>query len=155
MIEIGLIAAALVSASESQSNDLNLTCSGSGIAAINKSTSAYAHDNYGNSVVITGNSSTAVNYTSTTDFKMANGEATIRLPRIILPSIRGGENGWFKIKKLQVTPSEITGKAAVNFLNNPEFTINRLSGTISISAKRGSFFGNCQALSIEDTKPKF
>jgi len=134
---------------------LNLSCAGGGIAEISNGTYANAYDNYGNSVTITGRSSNAVNYRSITEFRMIDDEGQIRLPKAILPPIRGGTNGWFEVKKLEISETRITGKAAVNFLNNPEFTINRLTGILSINSKKGSFTGECKAYDEAKQKPKF
>ena len=66
------------------------------------------------------------------------------MPRSMLPPIRGGEDGWFKIKSIEVSDREIIGSVAVNALNNPKLRVDRYTGAISISGKAGDFSGRCQ-----------
>ncbi len=72
----------------------------------------------------------------------------------MLPPIRGGENGWFKLKNVEVTERLITASAAVNALNNPKVHIDRMSGTISINGRAGTFSGRCAKIDVS-AKPKF
>lgn len=71
-------------------------------------------------------------------------EGQIRMPRSMLPAIRGGEDGWFKLKSVEVKEREITASVAVNPLNNPKVRIDRITGMISVSGKAGDFAGQCQ-----------
>lgn len=64
----------------------------------------------------------------------------------MLPPIHGGSDGWFKLKDVKVTDRAITASAAVNFMNNPKVHIDRMTGTISINGKAGSYSGQCQAM---------
>ena len=61
------------------------------------------------------------------------------MPRSMLPPIRGGEDGWFKIKSIEVSDREITGSVAVNAFNNPKLRVDRYTGAISLSGKAGDF----------------
>ncbi len=72
----------------------------------------------------------------------------------MLPLLRGGNEGWFKLKNVQADARSIRAKAAVNFMNNPNVFIDRLTGTISISGKAGDYSGACEAVSGEET-PRF
>lgn len=72
------------------------------------------------------------------------GEGRLRMPRTMLPVIRGGENGWFKLKNIKYTDQEITASVAVNPLNNPKLRIDRYTGAISISGKAGDYAGRCE-----------
>jgi len=80
------------------------------------------------------------------DVRLFSGDDRIRMPRTMLPLIRGGSEGWFKLKDVKVTDRAITASAAVNFLNNPKVHIDRLTGTISIDGKAGSYSGQCEAV---------
>jgi hypothetical protein len=71
-------------------------------------------------------------------------EGRVRMPRTMLPPIRGGEDGWFKLKSIEVSDREITASIAVNVMNNPKLRVDRYSGNISISGKAGDFTGRCQ-----------
>jgi hypothetical protein len=62
----------------------------------------------------------------------------------MLPPVRGGEDGWFKIKSIEVSDREIIGSVSVNPLNNPKLRIDRYAGNISISGKAGDYTGQCR-----------
>ena len=68
------------------------------------------------------------------------------MPRTMLPLIRGGKEGWFKLKNVVADARSIRAKAAVNLANNPNVFIDRVTGTISISGKAGDYAGQCQAI---------
>jgi hypothetical protein len=72
----------------------------------------------------------------------------------MLPGIRGGSEGWFKLKAVVGDARTIRASAAVNMLNNPKVFIDRVTGTISISGKSGDYTGRCQAMD-ESAAPKF
>jgi hypothetical protein len=80
------------------------------------------------------------------DVRLFGGDDRIRLPRTMLPRIRGGADGWFRLKKVKADAHSIHASAVVNFLNNPKVYIDRVTGTISISGKAGDFSGQCQAI---------
>nr|WP_298928596.1 hypothetical protein [uncultured Erythrobacter sp.] len=136
---------AFVAFDESSISELNLTCAGGGIAQVQTNGSANAFDNYGNSITITSRRANLIEYQSTVDFSVEGGIAKLRLPKALLPPLRGGKDGWFKVKKFSVDETTISGKASVNFLNNPEFSINRITGILTVNSKNGSFAGECQA----------
>jgi len=62
----------------------------------------------------------------------------------MLPTIRGGDDGWLKLKNVEYGEGEITASVAVNAFNNPKLRLDRHTGTISISGKAGDFTGQCQ-----------
>lgn len=136
---------------------LSLTCFGGGTA--NKPTFGTAQSNtdFGGSVGGTsfsgyGNTTTTVTgmrqqgFGDQVDIRLFAGDDRIRMPRTMLPPIRGGKDGWFKLKNVVANERSITAKAAVNFANNPNVHIDRLTGTISISGKAGDFAGQCEAI---------
>lgn len=88
------------------------------------------------------------------DVRLFSGDDRIRLPRTILPPIRGGKAGWFKLKNVVATDRTITASAAVNLLNNPKVHIDRVTGTISISGRAGDYTGACEAVA-DDAPTKF
>jgi len=77
------------------------------------------------------------------------------MPRAMLPAIRGGENGWFQIRSIEINRSEITGSIAVNVLNNPKLRIDRVTGAISISGKAGDYAGRCTKYDPETVERAF
>lgn len=136
---------------------LELTCFGAGTA--NKATTAISNSNARFSgmagtmpVSGSGSGSTTViiprqqDFQDQVDVRLFNGDDRIRLPRTMLPLLRGGNAGWFKLKKVVADARSIRAKAAVNFMNNPKVLIDRVTGTISISGKAGDYAGQCQVI---------
>lgn len=123
---------------------LDLVCLGQGSANKQTSSSAYVTDNYGNSAWgnVVGNRS--VPFADQVNLWIEGDEGRLRMPRSMLPPLRGGEDGWFKIKDLSVTDDEITGSVAVNFINNPKMIIDRRTGLIRLSGKGGDYIGECE-----------
>ena len=134
-----------------------LACQGGGIAEVDTNSSAFAFDNSGNSLTITGRNGRLVEYQATVTVRLEAKEddSTVRLPSLLLPAVRGGENGWFRIKNLNADDATISGKAAINLFNNPDFSINRYSGEITINAKQGNFFGQCSLIESADVERRF
>lgn len=64
--------------------------------------------------------------------------------KLVSPIHSGGDNGWWDIQNLVVTPDRITGEYRMNGLNKPRFEIDRRTGTIRIRAAT-NFTGRCQA----------
>ena len=138
---------------------LNLTCFGGGTA--NKVRVATVNTNaYGSGTVgSTPYSGNAYGWSTMTiphqqgfedqvDIRLFSGDDRIRLPRTILPPAHGGRDGWFKLKNVVAYARSIHAKAAVNFINNPNVFIDRVTGTISISGKAGDYSGQCQAMDV-------
>ena len=136
---------------------LQLTCFGAGTA--NKATARTAYSNaYVSGRVGTtpysgsGNATTTVygmrqqGFEDQVDVRLFNGDDRIRLPRTMLPPIHGGNGGWFKLKNVVADARSIRAKAGVNFMNNPNVLIDRVTGTISISGRAGDYSGQCQAV---------
>jgi hypothetical protein len=139
---------------------LHLTCVGAGtankvaVSTINTNSNAYgtlgSTPFYGNS-----NGSGTIyrqrqqDFADQVDLRLFEGDDRIRLPRTMLPPIRGGKDGWFKLKNVVTDSRSIRAKAAVNFMNSPNIFVDRLTGTISISGKAGDYTGQCQAVSTD------
>ncbi len=64
--------------------------------------------------------------------------------KLVSPIHSGGDNGWWDIQNLVVTPDRITGEYRMNGLNKPRFEIDRRTGTIRIRAAT-NFTGRCEA----------
>lgn len=77
------------------------------------------------------------------------------MPRTMLPPIHGGDDGWFKLKEIQIKPNEITASVAVNALNNPKLRLDRYSGAISISGKAGDYSGRCRRFDPQQAERQF
>ena len=120
---------------------LNLTCMGGGTA--NKPTSAMAWTPSG---MVRVNGEKQQGFEDQVDVRLFGGDDRMRVPRTLLPGIHGGNDGWFRVKNVTADARAIHGSIAINFINNPKFFIDRVTGTISISGKAGDFTGQCQAM---------
>jgi len=70
----------------------------------------------------------------------------IRLPKSMVPPINAGsDHGWWKLKDLTFSRSQIRARYKLNGLNQPRVTINRRTGRIDIVGQR-NFRGNCVAI---------
>ena len=87
--------------------------------------------------------------------RLNGNEGRLRMPRTMLPVIRGGEDGWFKLKDIEYKPNEITASIAVNIFNNPKLRLDRYTGAISISGKAGDYAGRCQKFDPETERRAF
>lgn len=134
---------------------LNLTCFGGGTANKIAVVTGRSNTNVSGSVGSTpysgyGNTTATVygqrqqGFEDQVDIRLFAGDDRIRMPRTMLPPIRGGKNGWFKLKNVVADARSIKAKAAVNFANNPNVHIDRVTGNISISGKAGDFAGQCE-----------
>jgi hypothetical protein len=122
--------------------ELNLICRGRGTTMAQVgSQSTVVRDNYGNAVAGQSVQQGLVDYDTTAGFRLSQGIATMRLPTMLLPPMHGGRGGWLKVKNLRIADTEITGKAAINFMNNPTFRIDRVTGELSI---QGGFQAQCE-----------
>lgn len=63
-------------------------------------------------------------------------------PKLVPPIHSGGNDGWWDLDNLVVTPDRITGSYRLNGLNKPKLLIDRRSGRIMIEAQT-NFSGQC------------
>ena len=160
---LALAAVAVVQAQPQQ--PLQLTCFGAGtankvkVATVNTNThgsgmigtTPYSGSGYGSGTVSMPRQQ---DFSDQVDVRLFSGDDRIRMPRTMLPPIRGGDGGWFKLKNVVADARSIRASAAVNFINNPKVFIDRVTGTISISGKAGDYAGQCQVIDATAT-PKF
>ena len=131
---------------------IELTCGGGGSANRTSSSSAFLSDNAGNSVTGSVQSRVARGFADQVDLWIEADQGRIRLPRMMLPPIRGGENGWFKLKNIEIADRTIKASAAVNALNNPKIYIDRTTGSISIDGRAGHYSGVCERRAPSDAR---
>ncbi len=141
---------------------LNLMCFGAGAANKADIATAFGSSSYMGTYGSVHGSSTATivgrrsqGFEDQVSLRMTNNEGRLRMPRTMLPTIRGGKDGWFKLKDIKVKPGEITASVGVNILNNPKLRLDRYSGAISISGKAGDFTGQCRKFDPERFERKF
>lgn len=132
---------------------LQLTCRGGGSANRERSSSVYATDSGGHSAWANARSDGSEQFEDQVDLSIDGNEGRIRLPRTMLPPIRGGEDGWFKLTSIEIGEATITASASVNPLNHPKIHVDRHTGVISIDGKAGHYVGQCERYSPE-TQPR-
>lgn len=138
-----------------QGGSLHLMCFGGGSA--NKTTHGVVHawNNQGGSTSATYLGQRSQGFDDQVSLRMQGAQGRLRMPRTMLPSIRGGEDGWFKLRDVSIKPDEITASVAVNVLDNPKLRLDRYSGAISISGKSGDYSGQCEPFDPARTRRKF
>jgi len=127
-----------------QDGELNLVCAGGGTANKVTSGSVQAWDSNGNYGNATVSGQRSQGFADQVRLRLDDNDPRIRMPRTMLPTIRGGDDGWLKLKNVEYGEGEITASVAVNAFNNPKLRLDRHTGTISISGKAGDFTGQCQ-----------
>jgi hypothetical protein len=144
---------------------LKLTCFGGGTANKVALSTINSHGSFSGSVGTTPFSGSGGGLGTVTsvrqqgfgdqvDVRLFDGDDRIRMPRTMLPPLRGGKDGWFKLKNVQADTRSIRAKAAVNFINSPNVFIDRVTGSISISGKAGDYAGQCEVIDAS-AQPKF
>jgi hypothetical protein len=84
-------------------------------------------------------------FASDVQVEIWHGRGRIHLEgKLVSPIHSGGDNGWWDIDGLSVTPDRITGQYRMNGLNKPRFEIDRRTGRITIRAAT-TFTGRCDA----------
>jgi hypothetical protein len=154
--------AALAAAQAPAQQPLELACMGAGtastasLATVNSNAHLYGNvgttpvsgNAYGTSTVIVPGKQ---DFSDQVDVRLFNGDDRIRVPRVMLPVVHGGVDGWFKLKNVTADARSIRAKAALGFLSNPKVFIDRVTGTISISGGDVDYSGHCQV--IDATAP--
>ena len=140
----GLMLVAVSASAQDSTQRFDLVCLGGGAATRQDNVTVSGWNSVGGygSANIVGNRS--VPFDDQVNLWIEGDEGRIRMPRAMLPIIRGGEDGWFRVGSIQIGANEITGTIRVNPLNNPRVRIDRLTGAISISGKAGDYVGRCQ-----------
>ena len=149
------LAFATASSAEDAPGKINLICGGGGSAnqVASATVNSWDSDSGHGSAQVLGTRS--VGFDDQVSLWIDGDEGRLRMPRAMLPALRGGEDGWFKLKSIKFKENEITGSVAVNVLNNPKFRIDRYTGAISISGKAGDYSGHCEPYDPEAAERKF
>ena len=143
-LSIAVAALALALPSSLNAETLHLICMGEGSASKIDQVNAHANDNSGNTANATVYRNRDVPFSDEMSIDIDGQSGRVRVPRVMLPPFHGAKEGWFDIEKLMVDDREITGNAAINFMNSPKLRIDRITGTVSMSGRTGSFAGQCK-----------
>lgn len=144
----------LLASSPAAAGELHVICAGGGSHLQESTTFASVHNNAGGSAWGQGVSVGHAGYADAVSIDIVEGEGKIRLPRVLLPPIHGGEDAWFKLTNLKQTDREITASANVNFVTHPKIRLDRYSGIISIDGRMGTFSAQCQKIEMS-AQPQF
>ena len=126
--------------------ELHLMCSGSGRQGVDRNVTAYSHDNYGNTATTTATESRTVGFDDEVRVDITGETGRVRIPQTMLPPLRGGDEGWFNLRKIEATAEEITAVATINLINKIKLRLDRVTGRLSFTTLRGSFAGRCQRI---------
>jgi hypothetical protein len=79
------------------------------------------------------------------------GGGRIRLPKSLIPPINSrGDQGWWDLRDVSVTPDTIRASYRLNGLNKPRLTIDRRSGRITVEGMSNyGFRGTCDMIGHE------
>ena len=147
--------AAMAAEGMTQPLTIHLICSGGGAANKGTVTTGYAQNNYGGAASAQVYGQTAVGFNDQVNIDLIGDSGRIRMPRTMLPVIRGGKDGWFDLKNLKISDGEITASAAINPINSPKVRLDRITGHLSISGKAGSYSGLCEPYDPRQVQRKF
>jgi hypothetical protein len=136
-------------------NRLNLVCDGGGSA--NRPSTAIAHgwNNTGGSATVVATGRSTVGFDDQLQLWIEGDQGKARLPRIMLPKLHGGAGGWFDIKDITVSANEITASVGINFINHPKMTLDRITGTVTLTGHSGQFNGRCSKFDPATTQRAF
>jgi hypothetical protein len=138
-------------------NDLTLSCDGKGSMAATQTTTVnqFQPGQAGHNQMGVATTSTRRPFSGTGVVEIKMGIARMRVPDPMIPALMGGDSGgWYPIENLDISDKEITGVVHINFLSQPKFRIDRMTGTLSLSGGAGDFSGNCSAID-PNAKAKF
>ena len=131
-----------------------LLCEGGGTAIKPDGATINGYSSEGDSYSGTVSGTRAQGYVDQVDIELDGDTGRIRLPRVVLPVLRGGENGWFELRNLKFSDRAIEANAAINFMNKPKVYLDRMTGKISISGKSGTYAGQCKKVDTA-SEPQF
>jgi len=79
------------------------------------------------------------------------GGGRIRLPKSLIPPINSrGDQGWWDLRDVSVTPDTIRASYRLNGMNKPRLTIDRRSGRITVEGMSNyGFRGTCDMIGHE------
>lgn len=153
-LALGLLSLAFSANAQASDERLNIICVGSGYATKIDQSTAQIWGDYG-SADATIQSFNRVGFEDQLQLWIEGDEGRLRMPPSMLPPIRGGEDGWFKLSSIKQTDSEIRATVKVNIINNPKLRLDRITGTISLSGKAGDYAGRCQKFDPAQVQRQF
>ena len=135
---------------------IHLVCGGGGVDRRQAPSSAYAVGG-GGSVSVVGSREVSEGYADQVNVQLDGPTGKVRIPRSLLPPIRGGadEQGYWRLRDIRYTATEITGRVKFNFLYGASVRIDRTTGHIQISGREGNFSGTCEPYDPAQVQRRF
>jgi hypothetical protein len=128
-----------------------LVCRGSTVGEVPTGrSSAVVSDRYGNRAVGSSVDTEVRQIDGVVQLRLNGDDPRANMPRIFAPEISSSQGGWYRIKSLQITDDQITGKVVFNFLNSSKFAIDRRTGVLT---SEGGFQAMCEE--ADTTQRKF
>lgn len=134
---------------------LNLVCIGGGSANKASVGTLSGWNSYGGTFGGTVFGQRSQGFADQVRIRLDDNDPRIRMPRTMLPLIRGGKDGWFKLRDVEYGEGEIRTSIAVSMYNNPKLRLDRYTGAISISGKAGDFTGECHKFDPDAVEKAF
>jgi hypothetical protein len=138
-------------------NDLSLSCDGKGSVMATQTTTVnqFQPGQAGHNQTGVATTPTRRPFSGTGVIEIKTGTARMRVPDPMIPALMSGNTeGWYPIESLVMNDKEITGVVHINFLSQPKFRIDRMTGKLSLSGGAGDFAGDCNAID-PNAKAKF
>ncbi len=138
-------------------DELSLACSGQGTYQDASGTTAtFFNYSTGQSTSAHGTTTGQGVTTAAVGFELTESGARIRMPPVMTPPINvGSDAGWWTVDRLNVTPTEITGRFTLNLFNKPSIRIDRVRGSIEVDGNFDYYFlGDCERIETP-TAPRF
>ncbi len=132
--------------------EMNLVCAGTGSATRDNNGSLFGSGGGG---VFGSFGKRDVEFEDQVNLWLEGEEGSLRMPRSMLPAIRGGEDGWFGLRNVEYSDHEITATITVSFINKPKLRLDRYTGAISISGKSGDYTGQCKKFDPAEVERAF
>lgn len=133
---------------------IHLICAGGGLHASGETATMVRGTDFANPVRVTR--TVRSNYEDEAEVEITGDKGRIRVPVGVKPGVRsGGNDGWWDLKNLRITPNEIKAKVSLNFINKPTIRIDRRTGNIAIRGRTGTFNGYCEAYDPATTPRRF
>lgn len=134
---------------------LHLICPGQGLDTKVGVATAQTYSSNGTMAGASVYQRRALSFDDQLEIDISGGVGRVRLPRRLVTPIHGGKDGWYDVKDLVIGPDAIDAKVPINFTNSPRMHINRITGSVAVEGRDGSFSGTCQAYDPASVKHAF
>lgn len=144
---VTLLAFASPSNAQEAGNRLNLICNGSGTATRAAHGTSFGMDANGQPTSSNNVSFYRMSFEDQVSLWVEGNDGQIKLPSALM---RNGKPEWLPIIQLKVTETDITGELKFGFLKKLKILVDRMAGTITLSAKSANYSGTCSPYQPKD-----